>query len=175
MRAAANYVSVANRWRIVPGPGQESVWDYPRPPRIERVEFSLRVEHGGRQIAHSAGGWRVLETSHPPVYYLPPESIAAGVLRPNARTSLCEFKGVARYWDLVDSERVIVRDAGWSYPSPAPAFRALADHLAFYAGRLDACYVGTEQVAAQAGDFYGGWITSNVVGPFKGAAGTWGW
>jgi len=166
---------VTNRWRIVPGPGQESVWDYPRPPRIERVAVLLCVEHGGREIARSCGGWRVLETSHPPVYYLPPESIAAAALRPNDRTSFCEFKGVARYWDLVEGDRVVVADAGWSYPSPAPAFRALTNHIALYAARLDACYVGSERVTAQAGDFYGGWITANIVGPFKGAVGTWGW
>jgi uncharacterized protein (DUF427 family) len=109
------------------------------------------------------------------VYYLSPDSIAGGVLRANDRTSFCEFKGIARYWDLVDGERVVVRDVGWSYPRPAPAYAALADHLAFYATRVDACYVGDERVAPQAGDFYGGWITSAIVGPFKGAAGTWGW
>jgi uncharacterized protein (DUF427 family) len=135
----------------------------------------LRVEHGGRLIAQAAGGWRILETSHPPVYYLPPESIAGGGLRRGDGTSFCEFKGTAVYWDLIDGERVVVRKAGWSYPLPAPAYSALADHVAFYAGRLEACYVGTERVAPQAGDFYGGWITSAIVGPFKGGAGTWGW
>jgi uncharacterized protein (DUF427 family) len=166
---------VANPRRVPPGPGQESVWDYPRPPRLERVEVPLRVEQAGRAIAQAPGGWRILETSHPPVYYLSPDSIAGGVLRANDRTSFCEFKGIARYWDLVDGERVVVRDVGWSYPRPAPAYAALADHLAFYATRVDACYVGDERVAPQAGDFYGGWITSAIVGPFKGAAGTWGW
>jgi uncharacterized protein (DUF427 family) len=166
---------MANRGRIEPGPGQESVWDYPRPPRIERVELALRVEHGARSIAHAPGGWRILETSHPPVYYLPPDAVAAGALRISERTSYCEFKGVARYWDIVDGGRVVVRDAGWSYPLPSPAYAALANHLAFYAGRVDACYVGDERVAPQAGDFYGGWITAAVVGPFKGGAGTWGW
>jgi uncharacterized protein (DUF427 family) len=161
--------------RIEPGPGQESVWDYPRPPRLERVAASLRVEHGGRLIADARGGWRVLETSHPPVYYLAPDAVTAGCLRPNDRSSFCEFKGAARYWDLVDGERTLVADVAWSYPHPSPAFAALADHLAFYAGRVDACYVGDERVAPQSGDFYGGWITAAVVGPFKGAAGTWGW
>ncbi len=161
--------------RIVPGPGQESVWDYPRPPRIERVGLALRVESGGRAIAHASGGWRILETSHPPVYYLPPDAVTAGLLRQNDRTSFCEFKGTARYWDLMDGDRIVARDVGWSYPLPAPAYAALADHVAFYASRVDACYVGEERVAPQAGDFYGGWITSAVVGPFKGAAGTWGW
>jgi uncharacterized protein (DUF427 family) len=166
---------MANLRRVEPGPGQESVWDYPRPPRIERVDVALRVEHAGRVIAAAQNGWRILETSHPPVYYLAPGSIGEGALRPNARTSFCEFKGTARYWDLIDGERVIVADVGWSYPVPAARYAAMANHIAFYAGRVDACYVGDERVSAQAGDFYGGWITSAIVGPFKGAAGTWGW
>ncbi len=161
--------------RVEPGPGQESVWDYPRPPRIEQVAATLRVEHAGRTIAAARGGWRVLETSHPPVYYLAPDALASGLLRPNARTSFCEFKGTARYWDLVDGERILVADVAWSYPVPAPAYGALAGHLAFYASRVDACYVDDERVVAQAGDFYGGWITARIVGPFKGAPGTWGW
>ncbi len=161
--------------RVRPGPGQESVWDYPRPPRIEAVHVPLRVEHGGRTIADAPGGWRILETSHPPVYYLAPESVPAGLLRANGRTSFCEFKGTARYWDLVLDDGAIVRDIGWSYPLPAPAYSALANHLAFYASRVDACFVGSEQVVPQAGDFYGGWITAAIVGPFKGAAGTRGW
>lgn len=161
--------------RIEPAPGQESVWDYPRPPRIEPVSLSLRVENGARTIAAAAGGWRILETSHPPVYYLPPAAVVAGTLAPNDRTSFCEFKGTARYWDLVEDGRILVPDVAWSYPVPARAYGALANHLAFYASRVDACYVGDERVAPQAGDFYGGWITSAIVGPFKGAAGTWGW
>jgi uncharacterized protein (DUF427 family) len=151
------------------------VWDYPRPPRIERVGLPLRVEAGGRVIAQAEGGWRILETSHPPVYYLAPDAVTAGTLRRNDRTSFCEFKGTARYWDLMDGDRIVVRDVAWSYPLPAPAYTALANHVAFYASRVDACFVGEERVAPQAGDFYGGWITSAVVGPFKGAAGTWGW
>ncbi len=160
--------------RVEPGPGQESVWDYPRPPRIERVAAALRVEHAGRVIADAAGGWRILETSHPPVYYLAPDAVAPGVLRANDRTSFCEFKGTARYWDLVVDERVVA-DVAWSYPLPAPAYAALAGHIAFYASRVDACFVDDERVAAQAGDFYGGWITARIVGPFKGPPGTWGW
>lgn len=136
---------------------------------------ALRVEHGGRVIAQAGGGWRILETSHPPVYYLPPESVAPGTLRPNERTSFCEFKGTARYWDLIENGRIIVPDAGWSYALPAPAYGALANCIAVYADRVDACYVGDERVVPQPGDFYGGWITSTVVGPFKGAPGTWGW
>jgi uncharacterized protein (DUF427 family) len=161
--------------RVPPGPGQESVWDYPRPPRIEPVALPLRVEHAGRILAAAPGGWRILETSHPPVYYLAPEFVTAGALRQNARTSFCEFKGTARYWDLVDGDRVIAGDVAWSYPLPAPAYAALANHIAVYASRVDACYVGEERVTPQAGDFYGGWITAAIVGPFKGASGTWGW
>jgi uncharacterized protein (DUF427 family) len=166
---------MSNLRRIAPGPGQESVWDYPRPPRLERVTVPLRVEHAGRTIAAADGGWRILETSHPPVYYLAPDAIAPGALRRNERTSFCEFKGTARYWDLVDGEQVVVPDAGWSYPQPARAYAAIADHIALYANRVDACYVGAERVQPQAGDFYGGWITAAIVGPFKGGAGTRGW
>ena len=165
---------MAQPQRIKPQPGQESVWDYPRPPRLEAVKAMLRVEQGGRTIAQTERGWRVLETSHPPVYYFAADAVAAGVLRPTDGTSFCEFKGTARYWDIVDGERVIAR-AAWSYPLPTPAYRELRDHIAFYASRVDACYVGSERVAAQAGDFYGGWITASIVGPFKGAPGTWGW
>lgn len=165
---------MARPQRISPGPGQESVWDYPRPPAIERVTESLRVDFGGRTIANGAGGWRILETSHPPVYYLAPTPELRAYLRANGRTSFCEFKGRAHYWDLVVGERV-VRDAAWSYPVPNPRYAELANHFAFYASRVDACFVGAERVAAQPGDFYGGWITSRVVGPFKGGDGTWGW
>ena len=98
-----------------------------------------------------------------------------GVLAANDRTSFCEFKGSARYWDIVDGDHLFVADAAWSYPQPAPAYRELRDHLAFYAGRVDACWVGADRVTPQPGDFYGGWITPAIVGPFKGAAGTWGW
>lgn len=160
--------------RIEPGPGQESVWDYPRPPRLEPVEERLRVEFAGTVIADTTGGYRILETSHPPVYTIPPADILPGVLEVTRTQSFCEFKGVARYWAIVlDGRRS--EDAGWSYPDPTPAYAAVRDHIAFYASRVDACYVGDEKVQAQEGDFYGGWITSRVVGPFKGAPGTRGW
>ncbi len=175
MRNVVELTGMANPRRIEPGPGQESVWDYPRPPRIEPVALPVRVEHGGRVVARADRCWRILETSHPPVYYLPPESIAPETLRLNARTSFCEFKGSARYWDLVDGARIVVPDVAWSYPRPARAYAALAGHIAFYANRVDACYLGSERVAPQAGDFYGGWITSAIVGPFKGALGTGRW
>ena len=160
--------------RATPGPGQESVWDYPRPPRLEAVARRLRVEFAGRTIADSVAAYRVLETSHPPVYYLPPGDVDRDVLFPASGESFCEFKGRAIYFDLVVGERRAV-EAAWAYPLPTRAFAPLAHHLAFYASRVDACYVDDERVAAQAGDFYGGWITHDVVGPFKGEPGTLGW
>lgn len=160
--------------RIEPGPGRESVWDYPRPPRLEPVDAQLRVEFAGETVATTARGHRVLETSHPPVYYFPFEDVRDAYLSRVDGQSFCEFKGVARYWTLDVNGRRSER-AAWSYPSPTRGFAAIKDHLAFYASRVDACWVGDERVHAQEGDFYGGWITSRVVGPFKGAAGTRGW
>lgn len=160
--------------RVIPGPGQESVWDYPRPPALEPSAARLRVEFDGRTIAESSRGYRVLETSHPPVYYLPFDDIEPAVLVPSERTSFCEFKGLARYYDLVSGQR-ISREAGWAYPTPSPAFEAIRGYVAFYATRVDACFVDDERVAGQSGDFYGGWITRAIVGPFKGAPGTAGW
>lgn len=160
--------------RIEPGPNQESVWDYPRPPRLEPTDARLRVVFNGTTIADTTGGYRVLETSHPPVYYLPPDDIADGVLHERSRTSHCEFKGRARYYDVaVDDARA--QQAAWVYPSPTPRFSDIAGYVAFYAHKMDACYVDDEQVDAQQGSFYGGWITSRVVGPFKGGPGTVGW
>ena len=160
--------------RIEPKPGQESVWDYPRPPRLERVTARLRVVFGGETIADTANGWRVLETSHPPTYYLPPADVRAEFLKAAGGSSFCEFKGVASYWTIVAGGRRSER-AAWSYARPSAAFAPIAGHLAFYASRVDECYVGDERVQAQAGDFYGGWVTSAIVGPFKGGAGTMGW
>ncbi|MGJ4890746.1 DUF427 domain-containing protein [Bradyrhizobium sp. HKCCYLRH3099] len=160
--------------RIAPGPGQESVWDYPRPPRLERCTARLRVEFAGVTIADTQDGYRVLETSHPPVYYIPPQHVAMQWLRRAPGRSFCEFKGFAGYWTLeVDSR--ISEQAAWSYEQPTASFMPIAGHLAFYASRVDACFVDEERVAAQEGDFYGGWITSRVVGPFKGAPGTRHW
>jgi uncharacterized protein (DUF427 family) len=160
--------------RETPGPGQESVWDYPRPPRLERTAERLRVTFAGRTIADTVNGFRVLETSHPPVYYLPPADIDEKYLRAAGGSSWCEFKGHARYWSL-DFDGSLADRAAWSYPDPATAFRDILDHLAFYASRVDACWIGNERVIAQEGDFYGGWITPRIVGPFKGGAGTRGW
>ncbi len=153
----------------------ESVWDYPRPPRLEETTRRIRVVHGGVSLVDTTAALRVLETSHPPVYYVPPSSMAPGALRASgSRGSFCEFKGVASYWDLV-MPRGVVRDVAWSYARPSPGFEALAGYLAFYASRVDECWVDDERVVPQEGDFYGGWITKDVVGPFKGGTGTWGW
>jgi uncharacterized protein (DUF427 family) len=160
--------------RIEPGPGQESVWDYPRPPRLEPVPDRLRVIFAGVEIANTTHAFRVLETSHPPTYYLPPGDIRPDVLIPTKRRSLCEWKGQARYFNVAVGEHT-TREAAWGYPNPVPTFAALKDHVAFYAHAMDACFVGEEQVQPQEGDFYGGWVTSKIVGPFKGPAGTWRW
>ena len=159
---------------IEPGPGQESVWDYPRPPRLEDCSERLKIVVDDVVIAESERAKRVLETSHPPVYYIPPADIRMEMLEPTERQSWCEWKGTARYFDVVVGQRRI-DSAAWSYPSPTPAFVSIRDHLAFYPHLMDACFVGEEQVQAQAGGFYGGWITSNIVGPFKGEPGTRGW
>ncbi len=154
----------------------ESVWDYPRPPRVEATDEHVVVEHAGRRLVDTRHALRVLETSHPPTYYLPVADVADGVLQPDpsGRRTTCEFKGTAQYWDLVvDGRRVPL--VGWSYPSPRPGYEALLGHVALYPGRVDRCLVDDEVVQPQPGDFYGGWITSRVLGPFKGAPGTAGW
>ncbi len=153
----------------------ESVWDYPRPPLLEPTVRRIRIVHQGTLLADTTHALRVLETSHPPVYYLPPEDLAMQHLRPSRhRQSFCEFKGMASYWDL-ELDGSCIEAVAWSYPAPAPRFAGLRDHLAFYAGKLDECSVDGEMVQPQPGDFYGGWITSHVSGPFKGAPGTLGW
>ncbi len=155
-------------------PGQESVWSYPRPAVAEPSQRRLQVMHRNLIIADTRKGIRTLETSHPPSYYFPPNNIAPFVLQPSRRRSLCEWKGEARYFDvLVHTETL--RDAAWSYPDPNPAFRSLRDHVAFYAGPFDSCFVDEEPVTPQPGSFYGGWITSHVAGPFKGAPGSGSW
>lgn len=160
--------------RIEPQEGQESVWDYPRPPRVEPTASLVRVVFNGLTIAETKRAMRVLETSHPPVYYIPPDDVRREFLTETARRSFCEFKGSARYWTVIVGERTAV-DAAWSYPDPTSDFAQLAGYLAFYASRVDACFVAGERVKAQPGGFYGGWITSDVVGPFKGGPGTVGW
>lgn len=160
--------------RVEPGPGQESVWDYPRPPRLERTSSHLRVEHAGTLIADSTRAWRVLETSQPPAYYLPPDDVAMELLRPSSHRTFCEWKGQAAYYDVVVGD-VVAPSAAWCYPSPTEPFAPIRDHLAFYPQLVDGCFVDGEKVRANEGSFYGGWITSKVVGPFKGGPGTAGW
>jgi uncharacterized protein (DUF427 family) len=160
--------------RIEPGPGQESVWDYPRPPRVEEVARRIRVVFNGALIADTVRAKRVLETSHPPVYYIPREDVRLEYLVEAAGSSVCEWKGRAKYYTVVVDSRSAER-AAWSYPEPEAAYGAIRDHLAFYAGPMDACTVDGERVEPQPGGFYGGWITADVVGPFKGGAGTTGW
>jgi uncharacterized protein (DUF427 family) len=160
--------------RVEPGPGQESVWDYPRPPRVEASGETVEVVLGGAVVARTTRALRVLETSHPPTYYLPEASFSGGVLRPVTETTYCEFKGTASYFDLVTAGRTAPR-AAWTYPRPSPGFDALVGHVALMPGSVDRCTVDGEDVVPQAGGFYGGWITSRVVGPFKGEPGTRGW
>ena len=159
---------------IAPGPGQESVWDFPRPPALVPVGETVRVEFAGRVLAESADALQIQETSHPPTVYIPPADVDLALLVPTPRTSGCEWKGRAVYYDL-DVDALRSEDAAWAYPDPRPAYLALKDHLAFYPSRVDACWIGDERVTPQPGGFYGGWITSRVVGPFKGEPGTWGW
>jgi uncharacterized protein (DUF427 family) len=152
----------------------ESVWDYPRPPRVERSPKRVVIRHAGLTIVDTDRCHRVLETSHPPVYYVPRSEVADGVLRPAAGRSVCEFKGAADYWDLVVAGTRVAR-AAWSYENPEPGYEVLAGALAFYPSRVDECTVDGERVRPQAGDFYGGWITADLTGPFKGGPGTTGW
>ena len=153
--------------RIEPQPGQESVWDYPRPPRVEAVTKRIRVIFNGLTIADTTRAKRVVETSHPPVYYIPPEDVLMTSLKPTLGTSVCEWKGNAGYYDLVVEGRQSKR-ASWFYADPTLAFESIRSHIAFYASRVDECYVDAERVIPQPGDFYGGWVTADVVGPFKG-------
>ena len=162
------------RQREQPGPGQESVWDYPRPPRVERSDRLVVVALGGVEVCRTTSAFRVLETSHPPVWYLPFEDWAPGALQGASGTSYCEFKGVARYLDVVGGERRADR-AAWTYPEPVHGYAELVGTAAVYPGRMDACTVDGEPVRPQEGGFYGGWVTDDVVGPFKGAPGTLGW
>ena len=160
--------------RIEPGPGQESVWDYPRPPRIESSTRHIRVIFNGVTIADSQRTFRVLETSHPPVYYIPLADVQQEYLVPTQRSTFCEWKGAASYYNLVVGDRQ-ASNAVWYYPQPTERFQSIQGCIALYPSQMDACYVDDEPVQAQAGDFYGGWITKDIVGPFKGGAGTWGW
>jgi len=159
---------------IPPGPGQESVWDYPRPPRVEDSSRHIRVVVNGIVIAETDRAKRVLETSHPPVYYIPPDDVEMAYLVLTNQATWCEWKGRAAYYDLVIGEKKIAQ-AAWFYAEPKPGFEELEGYIAFYPGKMDACYIDDEQVKPQPGKFYGGWVTSDIVGPFKGEPGTWDW
>ena len=152
----------------------EHVADYPRPPRLERDSRRVQVVLGGQTILDTTAAWRVLETTHPPSFYLPMDAFAPGSLVPSPRGSFCEWKGNANYWTVQGGGKV-ARDAAWGYPDPSPAFLPIRGHVALYAGSMDACFVGGEKVVPQEGGFYGGWITSELVGPFKGGPGTMFW
>jgi uncharacterized protein (DUF427 family) len=150
------------------------VWDYPRPPRVEPTPKRIRIVFNGVVIVDSTRALRVLETSHPPSYYIPQSDIDMTVLRATRSRTFCEYKGGASYWTIQVGDRVS-EDAAWSYATPNAGYEVIKDHLAFYASRVDEAYVDDERVNPQAGDFYGGWITKDIVGPFKGGAGTSGW
>ncbi len=152
----------------------ESVWDYPRPPSMEPSDRRIRIVVDGTTIADTQRAIRVLETSHPPVWYIPAEDVRMDLLRPTKRQTACEFKGEARYFRISagGTDRV---DAAWTYPQPLPGYEAIRGYLAFYPGRVDEAWIDDERVMPQAGDFYGGWISSEVIGPFKGGPGTRGW
>ncbi len=153
----------------------ERVWEYPRPPAVTPCRQRVRLELAGEVLAESTRALRVLETSHPPTVYVPPDDVRRDLLAASgARASWCEFKGVARYLDAAAGGRC-VRAVAWTYRDPSPGYEALRDHIAFFPGRVDGAWMGDERVEAQEGDFYGGWITADLVGPFKGAPGTLGW
>jgi uncharacterized protein (DUF427 family) len=164
---------MSNR-RIEPGPGQESVWDYPRPPRLEDTSKHIQVIFNGVTIADTRRAKRVLETSHPPVYYLPPDDVRLEYFLPIAGHSYCEWKGMASYYTISVNGKS-AESIAWFYPNPTTAFASIQNYIALYPGRMDLCTVDGERVTPQPGEFYGGWITSDIVGPFKGEPGTTGW
>ena len=158
---------------VVPGPGQASVWDFPRPPRLAPDPREVVIRWGTREIARTRHAMRVLETAHPPSFYLPWDDVARELLHAAPGSSFCEWKGPARYWSLVDGDRRI-DGVAWSYPQPLEGAEPLASRVAFYPAQLD-CTVDGAPVSPQPGGFYGGWITPELVGPFKGEPGTSGW
>ena len=165
---------MTQRGRITPGPGQESVWDYPRPPRVEDSSKHIKVILNGVVIVDTHRAKRILETSHPPVYYLPPEDVKMGYFTPTSRTTYCEFKGAASYYTIQVGDKTLSNGA-WYYRKPTKGYESITNYIALYPSQMDACYVDDEQVQPQQGDFYGGWITKSIVGPFKGGPGTYGW
>ena len=160
--------------KIKPRPDQESVWDYPRPPRLEDTHALIKIVFNTVTIAETRRAMRILETSHPPVYYLPPDDIQMQFLLPTSGNSFCEWKGMVKYYDLEVNGRSAPK-VGWYYPDPTTNFRTIQNYIAFYPGPMDACTVNGEKVTPQPGGFYGGWITRNIVGPFKGGIDTMWW
>lgn len=171
-RAGQDTSGPVRRWAV--GPGQESVWDYPRPPRAERVSRHARIVHGGTLVLDTDDVVRVLETSHPPTYYLPRSEFRVPLL-PAPQLTMCEWKGEASYVDLEVAGVAPLREVGWWYPQPDLRYPQLTDRVAVYPGRFDEVTLDGEPVTPQPGEFYGGWITADVVGPFKGGPGSWGW
>ena len=163
---------------VTPGPGQESVWDFPRPPRVEPVIERVRVLAFGRTIADSTSALRIVETAGAPCYYLPPDDCSSDLLVATGEWTLCEWKGIALAYDLVENSRAI-RNAAWTYPDAltdlGAGYERIAGYFAFYAARVDACFIGDEKVRPQGGGFYGGWITSALTGPIKGDPGSGNW
>lgn len=159
---------------VTPGPGQESVWEYPRPPRVELDARRIEVVFNGVTIVDTTRAYRVLETSHPPTFYVPRSDVAMEFLTPTRQTSWCEWKGGSRYFDVTVGDHR-ASGAAWSYPEPRRGFEEIAGHLAFYCHAMDRCTVGGAIAKPQPGRFYGGWITPDVVGPFKGGPGSLGW
>lgn len=174
-RGEAELLAAGGRGAIAAnGKAVESVWDYPRPPRIDEVDWRIRVVHRGVTIVDAPRAVRVLETSQAPAYYVSSSFVALEHLQASEHRTMCEWKGVAEYADVIaGGDRVA--NACWTYPDPTPRFRPLRDHWAFYAQQLDECWVDEERVHPNEGSFYGGWVTANVTGPFKGAAGTLAW
>jgi uncharacterized protein (DUF427 family) len=157
-----------------PKKGQESVWDYPRPPKLEMFSGKIEIYFNDVLIAETLHAYRVLETSHPPVYYIPPKDIHQKYLAKSDQTTFCEWKGKGSYYNVLVKDK-IMRDAAWFYTDPKKGFEAIRNYPAFYAHKMDKCIVNGEAVIPQPGNFYGGWITKNIVGPFKGVEGSWGW
>lgn len=162
------------RFAVTPDPGQESVWDYPRPPRVEADTRRVQVSAAGVMLADSKRCLRVLETASPPTFYLPRQDVRIEYLRPCTGSSVCEWKGRARYWSIYLDDTLISERAAWSYPAPHKRFESIAEYVSFYPAKVE-CYVAGNRVAAQPGGFYGGWVTADVVGPFKGLPGTHAW
>ncbi len=174
MQQQEPYLAKASRKPYPIKEGQESVWDYPRPPRLEPTSKHVRIVFNGVTIADTQSSLRILETSHPPVYYLPTSNIRMEFFKLTTQHTFCEWKGTASYY-TIQVGSLVADSVAWTYPNPDPRYLQLRDHFAFYPSRMEACYVNDEEVQAQDGDFYGGWITSEIVGPFKGGPGTWGW